>query len=194
MQERFDEVIQLQEVTAAPRVMIGETDVTSMDKATVWIRMGRTGTDAHSAVIEYRIELSPDKTGNRWGVYNEPGDSEVGSSVGEEAVKDAALADQNVILMASTTNFSVGEAVFIENTTFENSEFGRIKVVTTDTSVTLEDNLENVQTGATVRGQAEFKAPVIIDVSSVRRLRVVIDGSGAAKDFAIDAQVLIIRK
>lgn len=194
MKERLEELIVLQEVTAAPRVVIGETDCTSMDKATVWIRMGRTVTNAHSAVMEYRIELSPDKTGNRWGVYNEPADSAVGSSVGEEAVSGVALAGQKVILMASTTNFSVGEAVFIENTTFENSEFGRIKVVTTDTSVTLEDNLENVQTGATVRGQAEFKAPVIIDVSASRRVRVVVDGSGTTKDFAIDAQVLLIRK
>ena len=84
--------------------------------------------------------------------------------------------------------------MFIENTAFANSEFGRIKVVTTNTSVTLEDNLENVQTGATVRGQAEFKTPVIIDVSASKRIRVVVDGSGTTKNFAIDAQVLLTRK
>ena len=193
MSQKLVELIDLAEITAAPRVVLGEADVSGFKKATVFIRMGRTVTDAHSAVIEYRIELSPDRTGNRWGVYNEPADSAAGSSVGEEVVSGAALADQNVILMASTTNFAVGEAVFIENTTFANSEFGRIKVVTTDTSVTLEDNLENVQTGATVRGQAEFKAPVIIDVSAAYRLRVVVDGSGTTKNFAIDAQLRLFK-
>lgn len=193
MIERLEELITLREVTAAPRLISGETDVTSMDKATVWIRMGRTVTNAHSAAIEFRIELSPDKTGNRWGVYKTPSDPAVGSSVGEEAVSGAAFAGQKVILMVSTTNFAVGEVVFIENTTFEDSEFGRIKVVTTDTSVTLEDNLENVQTGSTVRGQAEFSTPESFDVNA-KRIRVVVDGSGTTKNFAIDAQVLLTRK
>lgn len=57
-------------------------------------------------------------------------ESNNGSSVAEQAVNGACLADQNVVPMAPTTGFVVGDALCIDNTTTANSEYGRIKVVT----------------------------------------------------------------
>ena len=193
MKQRLVELISLQEVTTAPRVLAGEVDVSADTVATVFIRMGRTVTSAHSAGVEYRIELSPDRTGNRWGIYNSPTTGSVGTSVATEVVKGACAAKQDAVGMESTTGFTVGDVVFIENTTFASSEFGKVKKVTAGTSVTLEDSLVNAQTGSTVFDQAEIKTPVIIDVRSAARLRVVVDGSGAGQNFAIDAQVLLAR-
>lgn len=191
LKQKLVELIALAELTTAPRVAIGEADVSGFTSATVFIRMGRTVTDAHTAAIDLRIELSPDRTGNRWAPYKVPSDPGVGSSVAEQAISGACLAGQKVIAMTDTTGFVAGDVVFIENTTMKLSEFSRVKVISANTSITIEDDLVNAQTGSTVRDQANISKPEIVDVKSSARLRVVVDGKGAAYNFAADAQVLL---
>jgi len=183
-------LIKLQEFTATPWVDVtGFLPVGGFVTGKIYCRLGRIVTTAFTAGVKFRVEFSPVESGNEW--YPEYTDTtQVGASVADEAVSGTVLANQNVIAMASTTGFVVGDDVYIDNPTTAKSEFGKIKVVTVDTSVTLEDNLENAQTGATVRDQAVVFAPIPVDLIGVKRLRVVVDGSGGGQNFAAEAKFI----
>lgn len=187
------ELIQLQLVTVAPRVVISnELNTTNATSVSVTIHMGRQTETAFSAGINFRIEMSPAPSGTgNWHTITQF-TSALGSSVGSQAVGAAgAAAGQKVIPMTSTTGFAVGDMIFIQNATLANSEFHRITVVTTNTSITIEDNLQNAQPStSTVYDQAESYY-ALIDTSSIKRLRIVVDGSGAAQNFAVHCDVVI---
>ena len=93
-----------------------------------------------------------------------------------------------MVTVASTTNLTVGGIVFFDNTTIGNSEWGRIKTVTTNTSITLEDNLLNAQSSgaSTIYTRAELYVAQL-DLGPYKRLRVVADGSGTGQAIAVDA-------
>lgn len=185
-------VFALQEFTSAPRVDVtGEIDVSAYEEVVVGIRLGRLTASGFTAGVEFRIEVSPDLEGNRWldiATYV----SALGSSVADQAVNGTCAADQNVIAMASTTGFVVNDIVYSDNGTVANSEFGRIKAVSANVSVTLEHNLENAQTGATVYDQAEFYT-CFVDARGINRLLVTVDGSGAGQNFAAEAAIVQMR-
>ena len=91
--------------------------------------------------------------------------------------------------MASTTNLAANDIIYIDNGTIANSEWGRIKSVSTNVSVTIEDNLVNAQTGATIYDGAEvFVAN--LNLQSVGRIRVVVDGSSFTQAFAIESHIV----
>ena len=183
-------LITLQEYTATPWVDVsGEIAVGGFVTAKVYARLGRLATTAFTAGVQFRFEGSPLASGSGWFPISTL-ITQLGASVGEEAVNGACVADQKVVPMASTTGFVVGDVVYIDNTTTANSEFGKIKVVTTDTSVTLFDNLANIQTGATVRDQAAIFAPVELDLLGIKRIRVVVDGSGGGQNFAAEVKMI----
>lgn len=96
-----------------------------------------------------------------------------------------------VITVASTTNLTAGDIIYIDNGTIANSEWGRIKSISGNVSVTIEDNLVNAQTGATIYDSAEIYSPVAIPEGSLR-VRVVADGSGYTQAFAIEATLITI--
>lgn len=184
------ELLELQEVTSTPRVVIGEADVKKYMQAEVHIRFGRLTTSAFTAGVNFRIETSPEAAGNLWNPVTEF-TSQLGSSVATEAVNGTCAAGQKVIPMASTTGFVAGDKIYTDNTTPANSEFGRVKTISGNTSITQEDNLVNAQTGSTVFDQAEIYAPVQVDVSAALRLRVVADGSGTGQNFATQAIAIL---
>lgn len=179
-------LITLQEVTAAPRIVISaELPTTNLSSVSIMIHLGRLTTTAFTSGVNFRIETSTKSSGNgHWypiTLFTSP----LGSSIATEAVSAAAAAGQAVIPMADTTGFAVGDIVYIDNPTTANSEFGRVAVVTTNTSITLEDNLLFAQTTSTVFDQAEMYY-ALINTDSFERLRVVVDGSGAAQNFAVE--------
>lgn len=186
------ELIALQLVTSAPRVVISsELDTTNLTSISVTIHLGRQTETAFTAGVNFRIEMSPAPSGTgNWHVITQF-TSALGSSVASQAVGAAgAAAGQKVIPMTDTTGFSAGDMIFIQNATLANSEFHRISAVTTNTSITIEDNLQNSQPAtSTVYDQAESYY-ALIDTSSIKRMRVVIDGSGAAQNFATHCDVV----
>ena len=183
-------LLALTELNSAPRVdTTGVLPTGGFTKGKLYIRMGRLATTGFTAGVKFRIQVSPDESGNRWNPVATL-TSQLGSSVAEEAVDGACLADQAVVPMASTTGFVVADDVYIDNTTAANSEFGIVEAVSGNVSVSLIDNLENVQTGATVRDQAEVFAPVSVDLENAYRIRCVVDGAGAGQNFA--AEVILV--
>lgn len=91
--------------------------------------------------------------------------------------------------MASTTGFVVGDIIYVDNGTIANSEWVRIKTVTANTSVTLEDNLVNAQTGATCYAGAEICA-FEIDFLPVKRARVVVNACNTGQAVALEVELI----
>mgnify|MGYP001615681251 CR=1 FL=1 len=184
-------VISLQELTSAPRVVgasaytSSEQDVSTKLAATIFARIGRIVTAAFTAGVKVRVEVSSAASGERYWQPITPFQTNLGASVADEAVNGTCASGQNVIPLAITTGFAVGDLVYVDNTTTGNSEFCRVVTVTSNVSVTVADNLTNTQTGATVYNQAE-EFIATIDLIAIKRIRIVVDGSGAGQNFAVE--------
>lgn len=188
-------VITLQKLTVAPRVLISSVlNVASAFSAGLYIRLGRVTTSAFTASVNIRIEASPTSSGNtHWHPVNGAQfTSALGSSVASQALTAASVVGDKTLTMAATTNFAVGDLVFIDDTVdVTKGEFGRIASINTGVSITLEEGLTyaHAVTTTTVYDQAE-QYYAQIDCQDKGRLRLVIDGAGAAQNFAIDAMAV----
>lgn len=182
-------LLSLQTVTSGDVVSSSVLDVSTKLSANVMIRFGRKAATALTVGTRIRIEVSAKASGDEDWFPLSSFLSNI-ALVGDEAVSGTCNAGQAVIAMSSTTGFLVGDLVFIVNSTFGNSEFGRIKSVSTNTSITLEKNLANAQTGATVYAGAQFFVAPSLDLSGVTRLKAVVANSGTGQDVAVDAQII----
>jgi hypothetical protein len=74
----------------------------------------------------------------------------------------------------------------VKNSVLANSEFARIKSVSTNASVSIIDGLTNTQTGSTIYNQGEmFTAQ--LDLTAVGRIRLVADASSTGKTIVVEA-------
>lgn len=190
-------IIPLQSLTAAPRVITSSTspdmnplDVTDVNSASIFIHLGRTNTNAFTAGVNFRIEASATSSGDGQWYPVTTFTSALGTNIGSQAVNGTAAAGQKVVPIAATANFVVGDIVYIQNATRSQGEFGRITTVTLNTSITLEDNLVFAQPAtSTVTSKSEMYY-ALIDTSSIGRLRVVVDGSGAGQNFDVEVKAV----
>lgn len=183
-------LLSLQEI-AANGVVVGTAKGIMHDASAckIWIRFGRRAATALTASINFRVETSPDSSGNTWNPHVTLS-TQLGASVADQAVNGTVAAGATVITMADTTGFVAGDIIYIENSTVANSEWARIKSISAGVSVTVEEALINAQTGSTVFDQAEIYAPVSVDLKGLAgagRIRVVVDGSGGGQAFAVEA-------
>jgi len=171
---------------ASNSVAVGSAaDVSTKLAATVFIHFGRRAATALTEGVEFRIEASAKSSldGYWWPLAT----FKTAIATSEtEAVSGTVSAGTNVITVASTTNLVAGDIIYIDNGTIGNSEWGRIKSIVTNTSVTIEDNLLNAQTGATIYDQAEMFVAQI-DLTAVGRIRVVADGRNTGQAVAVEA-------
>lgn len=159
--------------------------------AHVFIQFGRRSASALTQALEFRLEGSSTASGDGfWHVISGATFLTNIAAVGSEAVSGTCNSGQKVIAMASTTGFTVGTSVFIDNGTIANSEWGRIAVVTTNTSITLEDNLTNAQTGSTVYADAQIYPAMLVNLDGVKRLRLVANGCNTGQAVAIQAGII----
>jgi hypothetical protein len=181
-------LLSLQSVASNTVVISSAQDVSTKLAATVFIHFGRRATTALTEGMEFRIEASSKSSGDgHWyplAVFKTR--TEAAES---EAVSGTVSSGTNVITVASTTNLAAGDIIYIDNGTIGNSEWGRIKSISTNTSVTIEDNLVNAQTGATIYDRAEMFA-ASIDLSAVGRLRLVADGRNTGQAVAVEATMV----
>jgi len=162
--------------TAASSVAISSAvDVSTIWGASFFIRFGRRSASAAGAGVNIRIEGSFASSGdNTWiplAIFTTNF-----AACEAEAVSGTVNSGTNVITVASTTNLTAGDIIYIDNGTIANSEWARIKSISANVSVTIEDNLVNAQTGATIYDSAEMYVAQL-DLSSIGRVRVVVDGS-----------------
>lgn len=177
--------------TAASSVAISSAlDVSTAMGGLVYPRFGRRSATAAGAGVNIRLEASHATSGdNSWYPFAQY--VTAFAACEGEAVSGTVSAGTNVITVASTTNLTVGDLIFIDNGTIANSEWGRIKSIVANTSVTIEDNLVNAQTGATIYDAAEIYTPAEIPAGAVR-IRAVADGSLFTQAFAFEARYSLI--
>lgn len=159
----------------------------------VHVRFGRLSTTTGGAGVNIRIESSMSAAGsvNTWfplAVFTTNF-----ATASSQAVTTSSASGQKVISMTATAGMNVGDLVYIDNTTTGNSEWARVKLVTTNTSITIEDNLANTQgTSSVVYDSAEIFPPVIIP-EACRYVRAVVDGANwATVSFAVHVGLITI--
>lgn len=184
-------LLSLQSVSSGSVVISSAVDVSSVIAASVFIHFGRRATTALTVGCIFRIEASSKSSGDgHWYpmfIYT----SDI-SGAESEAATGTNNSGQAVITVASTTNLSVGDIVYIDNTTIGNSEWGRIKAVSTNTSITLEDNLAHAQSSgaATIYDQAQIFRPVDLNLRAIGRIRLVVDNTGTGQAIAVEADMV----
>jgi hypothetical protein len=184
-------ILPLQSVALGAQVISGDIDVSTRIAVQFFINFGRRNTPDAGAGIRIRIEGSSHPWGDG---YWDPLMSDLVSDftlAEAEDLSSTAAAGQKVLAVASTTNLLPQQNIFIRNPVNENCEWARIKSLVVNTSVTIEDNLLNVQPfpGSRIFNKAEMWAPAL-DVSAVKRLRIVVDGSLYTQPFAIRARMV----
>jgi len=168
-------------------------DVSTKFGALVLVHFGRRSNTALTEAVQIRIEASAKGSGDgHW--YPLAVFITQTVAVTSQAVNGTATSGQNVVAMTSTTGMTSdwaatappGNGVYIDHTTIANSEFHKVKTVTANTSITLEDNLVNAQTGSTVYPAAEFFAAQL-DLTAVGRLRIVVNANNTGVAVSVEA-------
>lgn len=179
-------LLALQSVAASSVVVSSAVDVSTKMGGLAYVRFGRRSATAAGAGANIRLEASFATSGdNTWfpfAVF-----TTAFAACESEAVSGTVSSGTNVITVASTTNLTAGDIIFIDNGTIANSEWGRIKSIVANTSVTIEDNLVNAQTSSTLYDAAEIYGPVAIPEGAVR-IRAVDDGSLFTQAHAIEVR------
>ena len=180
-------VLALQSVASGAVVFSSAIDVSTAFAARLFLWFGRRAATALTIPCRFRLEASSHANADgHWIPIWEQSSATVLAA--DEAVNGACASGQAEIPMASTTSFADDDLIFIDNGTIANSEWHRILLVHTNVHVTVEENLVNTQTGSTVYNKAElYNVP--IDLTTVKRLRLVIDNSGTGQAVAVRAEL-----
>jgi len=182
-------LLTLQELASNTVVLSTAQDVSEKLGATIFIHFAVIDASGPlSDGVEFRIEASAKSSGNdQW--YPLQTFKTYTAAPEAEAVSGTVTSSTSIVPVASTTNFSAGDIVFFKNTTIGNSEWGRIKTVTANASITLIDGLTNAQTGSTIYDLSEMYTSQI-DLTSIGRIRLVADGSRTGKAVALEAWMI----
>lgn len=180
----------IQSVSASTVLISSEFDMSTKLGGNLQIRFGRTSATAAGAGVNIRCESSSETSGNNsWFPFAII--PTAFAACESEALTGTVSSGQKVLTLASTTNLTAGDLIFIKNSTFANSEWARIKSIVSNTSVTIEDNLVNAQTSSTIYDSAEI-FPIINIPESAMRIRVVFDGSLFTQTFAVHCGLITI--
>lgn len=184
------DLIALQSVAANSVVVGSAVDVSGKLGGLIHARFGRRSATSGTAGVNIRLESSSAASGdNTWFPFAQF--TTAFAACEAEAVSGTVNAGTNVITVASTTNLTAGDVVFLDNGTIGNSEWGRVRAIAASTSITIEDNLVNAQTGSTIYDGAEIFPPVAIPAGAVR-VRAVIDGANFTQAFAVQVGLITI--
>lgn len=183
-------VLALQSVAADTIVVGSAIDLATKFAATVFIHFGRSVATALTRGVIIRVDASAKSSGDdQW--FPLAVLQTAAAAAETEAVSGTVNAGQPVVTVASTTNLATRDIVLLLNGTLANSEWGRIASVVLNTSITLENNLTNAQTGATVIDSAELFV-VQIDASAIARIRLVVDNSGTGQAVIVEAEAITL--
>lgn len=182
--------ISLQSVASGAVVVSSVIDVSTIFAACFFVHFGRRATTALTVPTNFRIEGSAKSSGDGHWFPLAIVSSEIAAAE-SEAVSGTEAAGSTVIEVASTTNLTVGDIVYFDNGTIANSEWGRIKAVSTNTSITLEEGIVNAQTGATIFDQGQI-ITIPVDLSLVKRVRVVVDNAGTGQAIAAEVEMITL--
>jgi hypothetical protein len=171
-------------------ILKAEIDVADAIEASFSIRIGRKATTALTGNVRAWIGGSHTASGDAaWVPIG--GDFLMDVAAAEsEAVSGTVAAGATAITVASTTNLTEGEWIFLLNATIGNSEWARIYKLTTNTSVTVVDALVNAQTGSTIYDLAGVWQVSVPEALGYERLRVVVTNNSGV-DVAVEVRATV---
>lgn len=183
------ELIGLQQLNGSSVVKSNVYDVSTKLSASIFIHFAPINTtSALSSGVEFRVEASAKADGDdQWFPlvsYKTPR-----TQPASFAVSGSLTAGSSLISISNTTGLSVGSNVFIKNTTLNNSEWSRIKLITTNVSVNIVDAVKNTQTGSTLYTAADLYVSQI-DLTSIGRIRVVADASSTTQNTVVEINMV----
>lgn len=181
-------LLTLQSLASNSVVISSVQDVSTKLAATIFMHFGRRATTALTEGLEFRIEGSSKSSADGHWFPLATFKTQIATSE-TEAVSGTVNAGTNVITVASTTNLTAGDIVYIDNGTIANSEWGRVKSISANTSITIEDNLVNAQTSSNIYDQAEMFVAQI-DLTAIGRIRVVADGRNTGQAVAVEVYMV----
>ncbi len=181
-------VLALQTLASNSVVISNVQDVSTKFQATLLIHFGRTVNTALTTGVIFRIEGSSRASADGYWAQLAAIQTRI-VAITSQAVNGTCNSAQKVVAMTSTTGMALADYIFIKNSTLGNSEWQKVAVITTNTSVTTEDNLLNAQTGATVYPNAEVYA-LTVDLTAIKRIRVVVDASNTGQTIAFEVEMV----
>ena len=182
-------LIALQTLASAAVVLGAAQDVTTKLAATVFIHVGRTIATALTNGVKIRIEASA--KGALDGFWFSVAEFLTGVAVSTTTavLTTGTTAGAIVLPMTTTAGIVIGDLVYIREAGGEvNSEFGRVKTVTANTSVTIEDGtlFNHTITTTLVWSKADFFVAQL-DLTAIGRIRVVADAA-----YALSGQTVVV--
>jgi len=180
------QILGTQSLTANSVAKSSAQDVSSKLAATIFIHFALVdSTGVLSSGVEFRIEASAKSSGNdQWFPLTKF--KTFTAAPATEAVSGTVTSGTTLVTVADTTNLDAGDIVFFKNRTIGNSEWGRIRSVATNASITLVDSLTYTQTGSVIFDLAEmFSAQ--IDLTAIGRIRLVADASNTNRETYVEA-------
>lgn len=184
------------QVAAGGLLAIALPDVSTKMAGILGIRIGRMSASPFKEPVNMRLEWAAHyANSSMWfpvpGFDYDTSDDFNESVPGLMSGTAAASAAQAVIGLTNTGAAEPQDMVYIDNpTTPAQSQFGRIKAVTRDTSITLDDILLYAVTTSCVVYRGAEALSQQIDFSTFQRLRLVIDGTRAGQPFAVDSYLI----
>lgn len=176
-------VLSLQQVSGNSILISSVQSLSTQIFATVFVGIARLARP-DGGMVRLRLEANPNSAGDGFWV---PVMTHLALATGQAPttnVTGTVGSGTNVITVSNTENFRVGDLIFIQNSTIGNSEFGRVKSISENTSLIIEDNLANAQTGSTIYGNAEFHS-FNFDCTGYYRVRLVVDTLRCSQPVAV---------
>ena len=169
----------------------GTLDLRSKFGAMIFLRLGRKGATAPASAIQAQIRrvINNDGAG---GIHPGAPIPLAGStSTGQSTtVNSDSNSGQNVLNVASVTNFAAGDMICIYDTSFARLEFHRVSKVSGSTLV-LDDNLGYTHTAAqadNVTRMADVFAPVWLNGGSLWEVVVDYGASASGSDYVVECK------
>ena len=182
-------LIALQTLASAAVILGAAQDVSTKLAATVFLHVGRTATAALTNGVKLRIEASAKGSLDGYWFALAEFATGVAASTTTATLTTGTTAGDIVLPMTATAGIVIGDKVYIREAGGEtNSEFGRVKLVTLNTSVTIEDGtlFNHTITTTLVWSQAEFFVAQL-DLTAIGRIRVVADAA-----YALSGQTVVV--
>lgn len=159
-------------------ILEGNTqDVSSYYGAILQVWYALTNATAHTGtriIVEYSTDSSGDEDWAELAQFVVG----VGTTNLETITNNPATAGATVITCASTTGYTVGIWIFLEDgATFANSEWGRVVAVAANTSVTLKDGITRQHANTSVLNSVAGPAVPVMIPEFCQRIRVIYDNS-----------------
>lgn len=170
------------------------TNVLTELGATIYIHIGRTITTALTNGVKIRIEASAKATLDGFWFPLAEFTSGVAASTTTATLTTGTTAGTATLPMTTTAGIVIGDKVYIQEAGGQtNSEFGRVITVNANTSIVIEDGtlFNHTVTTTKIWSQAEFFVAQL-DLTSVSRLRVVIDCASALSGQTIVAEAWMV--